>query len=162
MVGERRPRAARKPRAAAGNTAPSAPPAAEPPLQPSVANEPTATSTSERLRKRPSPRPLRTPRPVGPTEEPHPEGPGAGMFTERLQHLRYLQDFFHSPVPFDLRERPLESSSPPEEIMHRIGEVKYQVQVLQALLVVLSEEIEMLNSALPAELKAESLKTGHT
>jgi hypothetical protein len=84
------------------------------------------------------------------------------MFTERMQQLRYLQDFFHNPVPFDLRERPLESSSTPEEIMRRIGEVKYQVQVLQALLVVLGEEIEMLNSALPEELKTESRKTGHT
>jgi len=160
MVGEQRPRAARKPRAPAGNTAPSAPPAAEAPLQPSVASEPPVTS--ERLRKRPSPRPLRTPRPVGPTEEPHPEGRGAGMFTERLQQLRYLQDFFHSPVPFDLRERPLESSSSPEEIMRRIGEVKYQVQILQALLVVLNEEMETLDNALPAELRTEITKPAQT
>jgi hypothetical protein len=105
---------------------------------------------------------MRTPRLTEPTEDPHPRAPGAGFLSERMQQLRYLQDFFHNPVPFDLRERPLESSSPPEEIMRRIGEVQYQVQILQALLVVLNEEMETLNSALPAELRIETVKNDQT
>jgi hypothetical protein len=105
---------------------------------------------------------MRTPRPgpAQPIEDARPEGPAAQFLAERMQQLRYVQDFFHNPVPFDLRERPIESSSSPEEIMQRIDEVRYQIQVLQALLVVMNEEMQTLNAALPADLRTPAQKNG--
>ena len=173
MVGEPKRRAAGRPQSIAGRARRRAAPTEEAQPPPSVTSEPKVIQqphaainpsvTRERLlRQQSPPARARTPRPVRPTEDPQPEGPAAGMLAERMQQLRYLQDFFQNPVPFDLREKPLETSSSPQEIMHRVGEVKYQVQVLKALLVVLNEELETLNSALPAELKAESQEAGQT
>ncbi len=113
-----------------------------------------ATVSHEQLRAQPPARPLRTPRPplIPTIEDARPQGPAAeGGLAERMQQLRYLQDFFHNPVPFDLREKPIESSSTREEILQRIGEVQYQIAVLKALLVVLNEEMETLTQALPVE-----------
>ena len=109
----------------------------------------------EQLAVQPPARRMRTPRPpAAPAlEDVRPQGPGAAVLADRMEQLRHLQDFFHNPVPFDLRERPLESSSPPEEIVRRMGEVQYQIDVLNALLVVLSEEMEALNGALPADVE---------
>src|SRR5579862_736495 len=100
--------------------------------------------SNEKARNPASGRRLRTPRPstTQALEDARPAGPGAGILAERMQQLRHLQDFYHNPVPFDLRDRPIESSSTPDEIVRRIGEVQYQIDVLKAILVVLNEEIE--------------------
>jgi hypothetical protein len=77
-----------------------------------------------------------------------------GKMAERLEQLRYLQDFFHNPVPFDLRDKPLPTSSEPEELAKRVAEVDYQIHVLEALIQVLSEELKELNRALLPKAEA--------
>jgi hypothetical protein len=73
--------------------------------------------------------------------------PGLGMLSERLEHMRYLQDFFHNPGRQG--DTPIENSSNPEEISRRIDEVQYRINVLKALLVVLNEELDSLNRSPP-------------
>jgi hypothetical protein len=86
-------------------------------------------------------------------DQPGLQGGIAAKMAEKLEQLRYLQDFFHNPVPFDLRDKPLPTSSEPEEVAKRIAEVEYQIHVLQALIQVLSEELKELNRALPPPQK---------
>ena len=153
MEGEKKPGRKPRPRGAAATGRKQ--PELTRPAGPRSAAEIRATVSSERSGDGARLGRARTPRPASavPIEDARPQGPGAEILAERMKELRYLQDFFHNPVPFDLRERPLESSSTPEEIIRRIGEVKYQTEVLQALLVVLKEEMATLNSALPADLR---------
>ena len=92
----------------------------------------------------------RTPPPtIGPSapEQPDLHSALSAKMAEKLEQLRYLQDFFHNPVPFDLRDKPLPTSSEPEELAKRIGEVEYQMHVLKALIEVLGEELKQLNRA---------------
>ncbi|HWT30106.1 MAG TPA: hypothetical protein VN240_03675 [Propylenella sp.] len=72
------------------------------------------------------------------------------MVTEPLQQVRFLQDFFHNPVPINLGSQPIESSTPPDEIAGRISDIKYQLKVLSSLQTVLKKEMEELEGALPA------------
>lgn len=73
----------------------------------------------------------------------------AGLVTEPLQQVRFLQDFFRNPVPINLALQPVETSTPPEEIAGRISEIKYQLKVLASLQTVLNEEMQELERALP-------------
>jgi hypothetical protein len=98
-------------------------------------------------KSRPSSR-QRTPAPeAAPQEHFGLQGAMSAQLAEKLAQLRYLQDFFHNPVPFDLRDKPLPTSSEPEELTKRIGEVEYQMHVLKALMQVLGEELRQLNRA---------------
>jgi len=64
----------------------------------------------------------------------------------RFQHL---QDYLHNPNLFDLRGQALETSSTPEEIEARTGEVRYQIEVIRSLMTVLTEELKTLEKARP-------------
>jgi hypothetical protein len=65
---------------------------------------------------------------------------------DRFQHI---QDFLHNPSLFDLRGKDLDTSSTPEEIEARTGEVRYQIQVIRSLMTVLTEELKTLERARP-------------
>ncbi|RAI03081.1 hypothetical protein DLJ53_00645 [Acuticoccus sediminis] len=68
------------------------------------------------------------------------------MLQEKLDQLQNVQDFLHNPIPFDLKERPLESSSTPEEIAERRTELVYQAKVLRSILSVIQEELDALDA----------------
>jgi hypothetical protein len=93
-------------------------------------------------------RPMRTPAPSpiqGEIEDPQPSGGHAATaLKERLGQLRYIQDLLHNPIPFDLRQKPLDTSTSPEELASRKAELGYQLHVLKALVTVLTEELEQL------------------
>jgi hypothetical protein len=95
----------------------------------------------------------RTPFP-GYNEPPREDRPlraaAAGLVTEPLQQVRFLQDFFRNPVPINLASKGVETSTPPEEIADRISEIKYQLKVLASLQAVLNEEMQELERAVPA------------
>jgi hypothetical protein len=69
----------------------------------------------------------------------------------RFQHI---QDFLHNPSMFNLRSKELGTSSTPEEIEARTGEVRYQIEVIRSLLALLTEELNSLEQAQP-QLSAE-------
>jgi hypothetical protein len=79
----------------------------------------------------------------------------AAKLTEPLQQLRFVQDFFHNPLTVNLGTGPIESSAPPAEIMGRMSEIKYHLDVLAALQAVLKDEMEELKRALPSERPVE-------
>lgn len=72
----------------------------------------------------------------------------AGAGGEKLQHLLHLQDFLHNAQKLDLRDPATLTSSSEEEILARIGELRYRLDMLGALAKVLGEEMEMLQKAL--------------
>jgi hypothetical protein len=90
------------------------------------------------------------PQPVpGPAEDVDPGGPLREQVKEKVDQLWYLQDLLHNPVPFNLRDKYLDTSSTPAQIEARKNEVRYQMQMLRAVLTILSDELKMLEQAKP-------------
>jgi hypothetical protein len=90
------------------------------------------------------------PQPVpGPAEDVDPGGPLREQVKEKVDQLWYLQDLLHNPVPFNLRDKYLDTSSTPAQIEARKSEVRYQMQMLRAVLTILSDELKMLEQAKP-------------
>ncbi len=81
--------------------------------------------------------------------------PGAGAERRRQRaadqgvRFQHLQDYLHNPNLFDLRGQTFDTSSTPEEIETRTGEVRYQIEVIRSLMTVLTEELETLEKARP-------------
>lgn len=73
---------------------------------------------------------------------------------DRKQKLLLLQEFFSSPTFFDLRREVVPTSSSPEEILQRRGELEYRIDLLKALLEVMEGELALLLRAAPVEGKA--------
>ncbi len=71
----------------------------------------------------------------------------AATFEEKIGRFQHIQEFSHNPNLFDLRGGVLDTSSRPQEIEARIGEVRYQIDVIQSLLTVLTEELDTLERA---------------
>jgi len=67
----------------------------------------------------------------------------------KAAQFRDIQDFFHNPSTFSLRGKQLDTSSTPEEIEVRKGEVRYQIQIMRSLVAVLTEELNELEQASP-------------
>jgi len=115
--------------------------------EPTIQAESTVEAHKEAPGRQPGRR-MRTPAPSpiqGEIEDPQPSGgPAAAALTERLGQLRYIQDLLHNPIPFDLRQTPLDTSTSPEELASRKAELGYQIHVLKALLTVMTEELEQL------------------
>ena len=76
-------------------------------------------------------------------------GPRAKMLREKAEQFGSIQDFLRNPVPFDLSSKELDTSSSPEEIDSRKGEVRYQIQVMRSMLAVLTDELNQLEDARP-------------
>jgi hypothetical protein len=79
---------------------------------------------------------------------------GANPLTQKLQEkvaqFKHVQEFLQNPAPFaELRRKELGSSSTPEEIESRKGEVRYQIQIMESVLAVLTEELNELEQARP-------------
>lgn len=84
------------------------------------------------------------------------QGSGAGALAKKLkeksEQFKYIQDFVQNPAPLNsLRSKELGTSSTPEEIELRKGEVRYQIQVMQSLLAVLNDELKELEQARPQQ-----------
>src|SRR5208282_460631 len=81
---------------------------------------------------------------------------GAGALAKKLkeksEQFKHIQDFLQNPVPLNsLRSKELDTSSTPEEIELRKGEVRYQIQIMQSVLAVLSDELKELEEARPQQ-----------
>ena len=81
---------------------------------------------------------------------------GAGALAKKLkeksEQFKHVQDFLQNPAPLSgLRSKELGTSSSPEEIELRKGEVRYQIQVMQSVLAVLSDELKELDEARPLQ-----------
>jgi hypothetical protein len=68
---------------------------------------------------------------------------------EAGERFRHVQEFVRNPNIFELRGKELDTSSTPEEIATRMGEVRYQIEVIRSLLTVLTEELSALEQARP-------------
>ena len=68
---------------------------------------------------------------------------------EKAGQFRHIQDLVHNPSLLDLRSKEVGTSSTPEEIEARKGEVRYQIQVMRSMLAVLTEELDQLEQARP-------------
>jgi hypothetical protein len=68
---------------------------------------------------------------------------------DRTEQLQYLKGLRHNPISLDLRGKEVGTSSTPAEIEARKSEVRYQVQVLQALLTILTDELKVLDQSRP-------------
>jgi hypothetical protein len=68
----------------------------------------------------------------------------AERLAEKRRQLRFLQEFFQGPLMADMREAPLTTSSPAEEVEQRRADLRYRIKVLGALLTLFEEEIAML------------------
>jgi hypothetical protein len=66
---------------------------------------------------------------------------------DKIRRFQNLQQYLHNPGLFDLRGKILDTSSTPDEIEARTGEVRYQIEILRSLLAVLTEELEGLQNA---------------
>ncbi len=75
--------------------------------------------------------------------------PAAQKLQEKAEQFRHIQDFLQNPTPFDLRSKEVGTSSTPEEIESRKGEVRYQIQVMKSVLAVLTDELNELEQARP-------------
>jgi hypothetical protein len=84
----------------------------------------------------------------------------AGSLEDKAGRFRNIQDFFHNPNLFELRGKELGTSSTPEEIQVRTGEVRYQIEVMRSLLTVLTQELKALEQAQP--LLADGSKTSQS
>lgn len=73
----------------------------------------------------------------------------ARSLEDKAGRFRNIQDFFHNPNLFELRGKELDTSSTPEEIEARTGEVRYQIEVMRSLMTVLTEELKALEQARP-------------
>jgi hypothetical protein len=84
----------------------------------------------------------------------------ARRLEDKAGRFRNVQDFFHNPNVFELRSKELDTSSTPEEIEVRTGEVRYQIEVMRSLMTVLTEELKALEQARP--LLAEQSNTSQS
>jgi hypothetical protein len=75
--------------------------------------------------------------------------PAAQKLQEKLEQFRHVQDFLQNPASFSLRGSEVGTSSTPEEIESRKGEVRYQLQVMKSLIAVLTDELNELERARP-------------
>ena len=73
----------------------------------------------------------------------------AQSLQEKGERFQHIQEFLDNPSLIDLRGKELDTSSTPEEIEARTGEVRYQIEVLRSLLTVLTEELSALERARP-------------
>ena len=87
--------------------------------------------------------------------------PAAQKLQEKGEHFRHIQDFLQNPALFDLRSRELRTSSTPEEIESRKGELSYQIQVMKSLLAVLTDELNELEQARP-QVSAQQMPSTHS
>jgi hypothetical protein len=76
------------------------------------------------------------------------KGRNAQSLQEKGERFQHIRQFLDNPSLFDLRKE-LGTSSTPEEIEARTGEVRYQIEVLRSLLKVLTEELGALERARP-------------
>jgi hypothetical protein len=78
------------------------------------------------------------------------EKPLAKKLAEKAAQFRDIQDFLRNhPNLFDLRSKELDTSSTPEEIEARKGEVRYQMQIMRSMLALLTDELKELEEARP-------------
>jgi len=75
--------------------------------------------------------------------------PAVQKLEEKAEHFRHIQDFVQNPALLDLRAKERGTSSTPEEIELRKGEVRYQIEVMKSLLSVLTDELNELEQARP-------------
>lgn len=81
---------------------------------------------------------------------------------EKAAQFKHVQEFLQNPAPFsELRRKELDTSSTPEEIESRKGEVRYQIQIMQSVLAVLTEELQELEQARP-QVKADQASPTHS
>jgi len=85
----------------------------------------------------------------GRRQNPMPRQSRKAKLEAKAAQFRDIQDFFHNPSLFSLRGKQLDTSSTPEEIEVRKGEVRYQIQIMRSLVAVLTEELNELEQALP-------------
>jgi hypothetical protein len=76
-------------------------------------------------------------------------GPLAQKLREKAEQFGNIQEFLQNPFQFDLRSKYLDTSSTPEEIESRKGEVRYQIKIMQSMLAVLTDELHELEQARP-------------
>jgi len=76
-------------------------------------------------------------------------GPVAKKLKEKAEQFQSIQDYLHNPVAFNLRSNEIQTTSTPEEIESRKGEVRYQIQLMKSVLAVLTEELDDLERARP-------------
>src|SRR5262249_1054731 len=80
------------------------------------------------------------------------EGRSANLMAQKLQEkaaqFRHVQEFLQNPAPFgELRRREVGTSSTPEEIESRKGEIRYQMQIMESVVAVLRDELKELEQA---------------
>jgi hypothetical protein len=76
-------------------------------------------------------------------------GPVAKKLKEKAEQFQSIQEYLHNPVAFDLRGNENQTTSTPEEIESRKGEVRYQIQLMKSVVAVLTEELHELEKAQP-------------
>ena len=67
-----------------------------------------------------------------------------GEQRERQGKLRHVQQFLTSPLFFDLRDKPIDVSDPPEVIEEHKRDLDYRIRVLESLTSMLTEERALL------------------
>ncbi len=75
------------------------------------------------------------------------DGPVGGKLKEKADQLWALQALLKDPIDLDLRTQYLDTSSTPAEVEARKNEVRYQIQLLQAVLTILSDELKLLEQS---------------
>jgi hypothetical protein len=75
--------------------------------------------------------------------------PALQKLQERAAQYKHVQEFLQNPTPFNDLRREVGTSSTPEEIESRQGEIRYQMQIMQSVLAVLQEELKDLEHARP-------------
>lgn len=76
--------------------------------------------------------------------------PLAKKLKEKAEQFQHIQEFLHSAAPLNLRRPEFRTSSTPEEIETRKAEVRYQLQLMQSVVAVLTDELEELEQARPS------------
>ncbi len=64
---------------------------------------------------------------------------------QRRKQLQFLQEFFHNPAILELRDTPIVTSSSRAEIEQRQADLRYRIEMVEALLAVFREELELLS-----------------
>jgi hypothetical protein len=89
----------------------------------------------------------------GELEEIHFEAIGTGplgkKLKEKAEQFGHVQELLQHPGMFDLQSKVTGTSSTPEEIEARKGEVRYQIKIMQSMLAVLNDELTELEQAKP-------------
>jgi hypothetical protein len=85
--------------------------------------------------------------------------PLAKKLKEKADQFQHIQEFLHNPAPFNLRKAELDTSSTAEEIESRKAEVRYQIQVMQSVVAVLTDELKELEQVRPSVSAAQTSST---